>query len=78
MQVLSYKTFERLRSVAVHTVAIMSVDVAPGDRSAVKVPARPLLDAVFSQAMVTQAFASAGSCVLGVLTPVWLLSKPKS
>ncbi len=39
---LSYKTFERVRSVAVHTVAIMSVDVAPGDRSAATLAARQL------------------------------------
>ena len=78
MQVLSYKTFERIRSVAVHTVAIMSVDVAPGDRSAVKVPARQLHVVVYSEAAVTQACASAGSCVLGVLMPVWPLLRPKS
>ena len=35
MQVLSYDTFERVRSVAVHTDSILYVTMAPEDRHAV-------------------------------------------
>ena len=78
LQVLSYQTFERLRSVAVHTVGIMSVDVAPGDRSAVIFQTcQPISCA--KAIMLTEACAPcAGTCVLEVLTPALPLSRPKS